>query len=142
MVDIAAAPFALRDARLIIEPGAGEEREFSSSVSHVLFDPRVEWIEDSKFARPERTYIMGRTEWWLALEYPQDWGEASSLSLFLALHAGETRDLLFVPSETLATHQVRATVVLAPGPIGGDAGPMLTGVVAMPLRRAPIFEER
>ncbi|GAB2474390.1 hypothetical protein [Xylanimonas ulmi] len=142
MADTLAAPFALRDARLIVGPGTGEEREFSSSVSHVMFEPRVAWAPAVGLNDVGGNYAVERVEWWLALEYPQDWAEAASLSLFLATHAGQKREMLFVPSQRFATHQVRTTVVLAPGPIGGDAGPLLTGIVAMPVVGWPDVEER
>jgi hypothetical protein len=143
VADTVAAPFALRDARFIISPGTEEEREFSSSVSHALFDPRVTWQTYREYDdAPGLAGASSVVDWWLAIEYPQDWASASSLSLFLAAHAGQERDVLFVPSEALSTHQVRATVILAPGPIGGDAGPVLTGIVAMPVLGEPQLEER
>lgn len=137
---IEAVPFSLRDAKFVIEAGTAGERDYSGTVSHVLFAPDVRWVDTTVYGAGPSSAITS-VAWTLALEYPQDWRDASSLSLYLASHVGQERDVVFTPTSHLATHQVRARVVLAPGPIGGDAGPMLTGIVVMGVQDKPHIEE-
>ena len=138
---IEAAPFSLQDAQFIIGAGTGSATDYTGSVSHVMFSPEVEWVQDAPEGKPGYRWAMGRVSWAMALEYPQDWVDASSLSLYLALHAGEERDVLFLPKAAGGTHQVRANLTLAPGPIGGQAGVLQTGIVVMMVNGKPIIEE-
>lgn len=137
---IEAAPFSLQDAQFIIGAGTGSATDYTGSVSHVMFAPAP---EVATFGLHAGTYIhrLQSTVWSLALEYPQDWAEATSLSLYLALHAGERRDVLFLPRTEGGTRQVRANVTLVPGPIGGQAGVLQTGIVVMGVNGNPIIEE-
>ncbi|MDF9877464.1 hypothetical protein [Cellulosimicrobium cellulans] len=142
---IEAAPFSLQDAQFIIGAGTGSATDYTGSVSHVMFAPSdIEWLDNTSMAdamNGTRSWVMGLVAWSLAIEYPQDWVEASSLSLYLALHAGEKRDVLFLPKAAGGTHQVRANVILAPGPIGGQAGVLQTGIVVMMVNGRPTIEE-
>lgn len=141
---IEAAPFSLRDAQFIIGAGTGSATDYTGSVSHVMFAPEVRFASELTYAPgggSQWEHGLLPPRWDLAIEYPQDWAEASSLSLYLALHAGERRDVLFLPKTVGGTHQVRANVTLAPGPIGGQAGPLLTGIVVMGVNGDPIIEE-
>ncbi len=139
MTAIPVTPLSLRDATFVVLD-AGGERDYSSSVSQVLFQPAPAWIPWPSMDKrvPEQT--LGQVEWTLALEYPQDWVEASSLSLYLLLHAGEQRDVLFVP-RTSDLVRVSANITLAPGPIGGQAGVLLTGIAVMGVNDTPVVEE-
>ncbi|GAA4831603.1 hypothetical protein GCM10023221_04270 [Luteimicrobium xylanilyticum] len=139
MTAIPVTPLSLRDATFVVLD-AGGERDYSSSVSQVLFQPTPTWFQSRSLEQRVPEQILGPVEWTLALEYPQDWAEATSLSLYLLLHAGEQRDVLFVPRTTDLV-QVAANVTLAPGPIGGQAGVLLTGIAVMGVNDVPVVEE-
>lgn len=137
MTDIAAAPFSLKDAVFVIEAAEdNNEREYTGTVGHVLFAPDVQTVTESyAFSSGVADTFPVGISWTLALEYPQDWSDASALSLYLALHAGQARTVRFEPKAGGLT--VRARVTLVPGPIGGQAGPILTGIVVMGLHGQP-----
>lgn len=128
---------SLREATFHVAGGDGG-RDFTSTVSHVLFAPNPVVLRERSLGGDVQNALVD-VEWTLALEYPQDWSEASSLSLFLALHGGEQRDVTFTPKT--GSRAISANVTLVPGPIGGQADAVLTGIVVMGINGAPVIED-
>lgn len=73
--------------------------------------------------------LLGTETWTLDVEYYQDWTEAG-ISTFLHDHRGQTVDFELGPTQDDG-RVAKGTTVVKGGPMGGTAGDLATGSVAM-----------
>jgi len=79
--------------------------------------------------------IAGTTDWILNLGYPQDFAAAGSLANKLLNSAGTVVVVDLYPKAGGPGY--RASVLLKPGPIGGDVDALLAGTVALEVQGQP-----
>lgn len=112
-----ARPYALKAARFNIDAD-----EFTAAVSQVQFDPSVprsEW----RGIGGTTLVNQGVATWTATIGFAQDLDPAGLLR-YLHENEGQTVPVEFIPLEAGPT--ITAEVVLAPGSIGGSAGPDTT----------------
>jgi hypothetical protein len=73
--------------------------------------------------------LLGTETWTLDVEYYQDWTE-TGISSFFHDHRGEEADFVLGPAQT-GGRVAKGTVIIKGGPLGGTAGDVATGTVAM-----------
>lgn len=130
MAVIGIDPIVLRDASLTI--GADS---YESNVSGVTFTPSSSVVSWSGLT-PEDTYSFpGVTTWTCDLEYAQDWTTADSLSRYLHENEGEAVTAVFEPKN--GDPAVTATIVIAPGAIGGTVNTVAVGSVSLGVNGKP-----
>jgi hypothetical protein len=85
------------------------------------------------------TTVPGKSSWFAAFDYLQDWGATDSLSQLLFDHDGEALDFTFRPDvDTVPT--VKGTLYARAGAFGGGAGEVWQSSGRCPLIAAPTFE--
>lgn len=137
MAQIATTPIVLKDVLLVI----GTDN-YETAVSEVVFTPtssQVSW----QGLTPASTFVDQTTPTWTCkLTYAQDWVTANSLAQYLLANAGAQKTLVFKPQGSAAGKPIiTATVIIAPGPIGGavntvQVGTVTLGVVGTPAKTA------
>lgn len=137
MATIAVAPFVLKDVLLVI----GTDN-YETNVAEVVFMPtssQVAW----QGLTPASTFVDQTTPTWTCkLTYAQDWVTANSLAQYLLANAGVTKTVVLKPQGASAGKPIiTATVIIAPGPIGGavntvQVGTVTLGVVGTPVKTA------
>lgn len=137
MATIAVAPFVLKDVLLVI----GTDN-YETNVAEVVFTPtssQVAW----QGLTPASTFVDQTIPTWTCkLTYAQDWVTTNSLAQYLLTNAGATKTVVFKPQgATTGKPIITATVIIAPGPIGGavntvQVGTVTLGVVGTPVKTA------
>lgn len=135
MTVIAVSPFVLKDATLKIATD-----NYEAHVSQVEFVPTVAQVT-WKGLTPSSVFTdSGAPTWVCTLAYAQDWDTTNSLSQYLMDHAGERVVAVFGPTGATTGDAIfTATVIIAPGNIGGTVdgvavGTVNLGVVGVPVR--------
>jgi hypothetical protein len=129
---IAVSPFVLKDVTLKIDSD-----NYEAHVSQVEFVPTTN-IVTWKGLTPSSVFSdSGAPTWVCTLAYAQDWETVDSLSQYLMDHAGERVEAVFEP--VAGGTGFNATVIIAPGNIGGTVdgvavGTVSLGVVGVPTR--------
>lgn len=134
MAAIAVAPVVLKD--VIFQVGTDS---YEAHVSSVKFDPQtspVTW----KGLTPTAVFSdAGSAVWTCTIAFAQDWLTANSLSQYLLANAGTQKTVIFKPQGTTTGKPIfTATLVIVPGPIGGDVDAVMTGSVTMGVVGAPV----
>lgn len=128
MAVIAVQPIILRDCKLTITSEA-TVYEFEQHVSQVQFDPSSS-VQTWKGLTPAAVFSAGTSSTWAAtLALAQDWETPNSLSRFLFDHEGEKLDCHFEPASGGAGWD--ATLIIAPGSIGGAVDAFATSTVTL-----------
>lgn len=128
MAVIAVQPIILRDCKLTITASA-TTYEFEEHVSQVQFDPSTS-VQTWKGLSPAAVFSAGTSATWTAtLAYAQDWETTNSLSRFLFDHEGEKLACHFEPANGGAGWD--ATLIIAPGSIGGTVDAYATATVTL-----------
>jgi hypothetical protein len=107
---------------------------FEASVSKAVFTPTVT-VSKFKGINGATTRSATAPEWTLALEYPQDFATATSLSNLLLSGTGTSVIADLYP--VVGGPGYRATVLLVPGDIGGAVDATATGSVTLEVSGQP-----
>lgn len=108
---------------------------YEKAISSVAFTPSS-GVVTFQGGIPSATFTYPKpTSWTCDLEYAQDWDTADSLSNFLHAHEGETLAVTFYPINGGAS--ITATIVIAPGAIGGNIGAVGTAKVSLGVSGKP-----
>lgn len=129
MAVIGVVPIQMKDATLMI---AGDD--FTAAVSSVTFTPSPQWILAQDIFGRRRRAVLASVSWSCRVSLLQD-GSATSLHRYLLAHAGESKVVVFTPEAGGVAYM--ATVVLAPGNIGGTAADLLQADVDLPVTDGP-----
>lgn len=128
MAVIAVSPIILRDCKLTITASA-TDYEFEKHVSQAQFDPSTS-VQTWKGLNPDAVFSAGTAATWTCtLAYAQDWETTNSLSKFLYDHEGEKLQCHFEPKTGGAGWD--ATLIIAPGSIGGTVDAFATASVTL-----------
>lgn len=134
MATIAVAPFVLKDALLTIATD-----NYEKHVSGVLFTPQtspVTWqglTPDSAFSDASNPI------WTCQMDYAQDWTTTNSLAQYLLANAGQQKVAVFKPQgATTGKPIITATLIIVPGPIGGQVNTVQVGTVTMGVVGQPV----
>jgi len=134
MANIAVAPIILNDCVLSVGTDS-----YEAHVSQVQFDPSssvVRW----KGMTPTSKHTFGTSsEWTCTLSYAQDWATANSLSSYLLANEGKTIAVKFKPKKpaTGTAPTVSASLIIAPGSIGGQVDQVATATVTLGVTGTP-----
>lgn len=123
-------PIVLKDSELTID-----SEDFAAQVSGVTFTPTtasVSW----QGLKPASSFTDQSAATWAAeLAYAQDWHDADALSRFLHEHEGQSLEAVFTPKTGEET--VTATIIIAPGTIGGQVNTFMTSTVTLGVSGKP-----
>ncbi|HEY9494605.1 MAG TPA: hypothetical protein VIR15_07115 [Intrasporangium sp.] len=134
MPAIASAPFVLKDAVLTVDVD-----DYEKHVSSVTFTPAMSVVTWTPISPSGVFSDSTSPSWTCAVEYAQDWTTADSLSQYLMDNAGQTKTVIFKPlGATTGDPTFTATVIIAPGPIGGAVNTVQTGTVTMGVVGEPV----
>lgn len=134
MAAIAVQPIILNDVVLSIGSDS-----YEAHVSTVRFDPTsnvVRW----KGMTPTSVHAFPTTsEWSCTLTYAQDWQTTNSLSAYLLANEGKSIVVTFKPKKPASgtSPTVTATILIAPGSIGGDLDTVATATVTLGVSGKP-----
>lgn len=132
MATIAVQPIILNDVLLSIAAD-----NYEAHVSEVSFAPSsstVTW----KGLTPSAVFNFGTTSTWTCtLAYAQDWSTTNSLSRYLFEHEGESVEMTFTPKAGSGAPTWTATVIVAPGSIGGAVDTVATASVTLGVQGKP-----
>lgn len=134
MATIATTPFVLVDA--IMTVGTDDYQTAISSVQFVPASATVTW----QGLTPASAFT-GQTSatWTCKLKYAQDWKTTNSLAQYLLANAGTTKTAVFKPQGvTTGSPIITATLMIVPGPIGGDVNTVQVGEVTLGVVGAPV----
>lgn len=124
----AVQPIILRDCKLTITKAA-DTYVFENHVSQVQFDPSSS-VQTWKGLTPAAVFSAGTSSTWAAiLAYAQDWETPNSLARFLYDNEGEKLDCHFEPKSGASGWD--ATLIIAPGSIGGTVDAFATATVTL-----------
>lgn len=84
------------------------------------------------------TTVPGKSSWFAAFDYLQDWGSTDSLSQLLFDNDGEALDFTFRP-DVAGVPTVNGTLYARAGAFGGAAGEVWQSSGRCPLVAAPTF---
>lgn len=133
MANIGIQPFILRDVLFTVASD-----NYEAHVSQVQFDPAssvVNW----KGLTPTAVFSFGTSATWTStLSYAQDWSTAASLSRYLFEHEGEEVTVVFEPVK--GGPSVTATIIVAPGSIGGPVDTVGVATVTVGVQGKPTLE--
>lgn len=137
MAIVATTPFVLVDAVMTV----GTD-DYQSAISQVLFEPAVSTVTWQGIT-PTASFTAPTTPTWTCkLSYAQDWKTANSLAQYLLTNAGLSKVVVFKPQgATTGSPIFTATLIIVPGPIGGEVntvqvGEVTCGVIGVPVKTA------
>lgn len=133
MAAINVQPIILNDCLMTVGTDS-----YEAALSKVQFDPSssvVRW----KGLTPASRHAFGTTaDWSCTLEYAQDWSTANSLSQYLMANQGKPIVVKFTPKKGATPGAViTATIIVAPGSIGGSVDAVATASVTVGVQGEP-----
>ena len=134
---IATTPFVLVDAVMTV----GTD-DYQTSISSVLFEPTSSTITWQGLTPASAFSGVGSPSWTCKIAYAQDWKTANSLAQYLLTNSGQNKVAVFKPQgSTTGAPIFTATLMIVPGPIGGDVNTVQVaevtlGVVGVPVKTA------
>lgn len=135
MATIALEPIILTDVILVV----GTDN-YEAHVSKVQFNPTTPLVKWKGLTPTSQYSFPGTSDWTLTLEYAQDWKTANALSQYLLANAGQSKSVTFKPKKPTTTGPTwTATVIMAPGPIGGAVDTVPTGAVTLGVVGVPVL---
>lgn len=134
MAAIAVAPFVLKD--VIFSVGTDSYEQGVSSVQFVPSTSTVTW----QGLTPASTFTdQTSPTWTCTIAYAQDWTTTNSLAQYLLTNAGQQKAVVFKPQGTATGKpSFAATLIIAPGPIGGDVNTVQVGSVTLGVVGTPV----
>lgn len=134
MAQIAVAPFVLKD--VILQIGTDTYEMHCSSAQFVPSTSVVTW----QGLTPAAAFSDTTTpSWTCVLNYAQDWETTNSLAQYLLANQNTEKVAVFKPrGATTGKPVFTATLLIAPGPIGGDVNTVQTGTVTLGVKGAPV----
>lgn len=131
MAQIAVSPFIMRDC--VFSVAADSYEAHLSAVEFVPTSSIVNW----KGLTPDAVFGFGSNATWVCnLTYAQDWATVNSLSRYLYDNEGSEIEVSFEPvSGGPAT---TATVIVAPGSIGGAVDSVAVATVSLGVKGKPV----
>lgn len=134
MAQIAIVPFVLKDILLTI----GTDN-YETNVSTVHFVPNVSAVTWQGLTPASSFSDVTNPTWTCELAYAQDWKTVNSLSQYLLTNAGQSKVAVFKPKGAGSGEAIfTATLIIAPGEIGGDVNTVQTGSVTLGVIGAPV----
>ncbi|PTT22614.1 hypothetical protein DBR36_01520 [Microbacterium sp. HMWF026] len=112
---------------------------YEAAVSKVQFDPTssiVKW----KGLTPASVFNFSTSaDWTVTLEFAQDWSTPNSLGQYLLANAGKQVTVTFKPQKpaTGTSPTWTATVIIAPGAIGGSVDTVASASVTLAVVGVP-----
>lgn len=132
MAQIGVAPIILKNVLFSVEGDSYEKHV--SAVEFVPSPSTVTW----KGLTPSAVFTFGTTATWECnLTYAQDWETTDSLSRYLFENEGEEIDVIFEPVNGGAGFS--ATLIVAPGSIGGAVDSVLSATVTLGVKGKPAY---
>jgi hypothetical protein len=133
MATIDVQPIYLKDVLLTVASD-----EYSKHVSSVALTPSTSSATWKGLA-PDAVYSNIGTATWVAdLTFAQDWNTADSLSAYLFENEGEEVTLTFEPINGVSGTWT-ATVIIAPGAVGGAVDSFAEATVSLPIQGRPSY---
>jgi hypothetical protein len=133
MAEIAVVPFVMGNAVLTFTTDS-----YSAHVSSAVFTPQDNAPVTWKGLTPTAVFSSGiNAVWTLDLEFAQDWATTNSLSKRLLSSEGVAQTVTLQPICGGAT--ITATVILAPGAMGGTVDEYATATVSLGVRGKPVL---
>lgn len=133
MAQIAVNPFIMKDCTLTVAADSYEAHV--SAVELVPSSSTVNW----KGLTPAAVFSFGTNATWVAnLSFAQDWATANSLSRYLFENEGEEIEAVFEP--VAGGPSVTATLLIAPGSIGGAVDSVAVSTVSLGVKGKPALE--
>lgn len=134
MASIAVAPFVLKDALFTVGTDSYEQH-----VSSVTFTPATSPVTWQGLTPAAAFSDAGNPIWTCTLSFAQDWTTTNSLSQYLLTNAGTQKVVVFKPlGATTGKPIFTATLLLVPGPIGGDVNTVQVASVTCGVVGAPV----
>ena len=133
MADISVNPLYLKDAVITVDGDTYEK-----AVSSVKFTPSTT-TATYKGLTPEAVYTeSGSATWVVDIAYVQDWDGADSFSAYLFNNEGSQVTMTFKP-QALSGGTFSATVIIAPGSVGGAVDSFGTSTVSLGVQGKPTY---
>lgn len=134
MATITSAPYVLKDAVLTIDSD-----DYEAHVSSVTLTPSTSTVTWQGITPAASFTDTTSPSWTCALAYAQDWTTTDSLAQYLLENAGERKTMVFQPvGATAGDPTFTATVIIAPGPIGGAVNTVQVGTVTLGVVGEPV----
>lgn len=134
MPQIAVAPFVLKDAVMSIGTDSYEKH-----LSSVQFLPDMQVVTWQGITPAAAFSDATSPVWSCVLGFAQDWETTNSLSQYLLTNAGQQKSAVFQPKgAVVGSPKFTATIIIAPGPIGGDVNTVQVGTVTLGVVGAPV----
>jgi len=131
MAQIAVSPIILKNVLFQVDLDSYEKHV--SSVEFVPSASTVTW----KGLTPASVFTFGSTATWQCnVSFAQDWETDDSLSLYLFENEGEEIDVVFEPVNGGAGFS--ATLIVAPGSIGGAVDSVAVSTVTLGVKGKPV----
>lgn len=133
MATVAPVPFILNNCTVKI--GADN---YEAAVSTAEFMPNSS-IVNWKGLTPTAIFSFATTATWLCnLVFAQDWKTAASLSNYLHANEGTSVAAEFIPKVGSGEKKVTATLIIAPGSIGGAVDNVAVSSVTLGVSGKPV----
>lgn len=133
MAQIAVNPFLMRDCLFSVATDSYEKHV--SAVEFVPSSSVVNW----KGLTPAAVFSFGTPATWTCnLSFAQDWATANSLSRYLFEHEGDEIAVVFEP--VAGGPSITATLIVAPGSIGGAVDAVAVATVTLGCKAKPVLE--
>lgn len=134
MATINSAPFVLKDSVLTVDAD-----DYEAHVSSVTFTPATSTVTWQGITPSASFTDTTSPSWTCALAYAQDWTTPNSLSQYLLDNVGERVTMVFQPQGAMTGDPMfTATVIVAPGPIGGAVNTVQVGTVTLGVVGTPV----
>ncbi len=131
MGTIGIAPFVLKDVLFTVDAD-----DYQAGCSQVQFDPASS-TSTWQGLTPTATFTDASTATWTCtVAYAQDWETPDSLAQYLHAHEGESVDVVFKPKSGSGP-SFEATVIIAPGTIGGTVNQWTVATVTLGVSGKP-----
>lgn len=133
MATIAVAPFVLKD--VVFTVGTDD---YEKHVSTVRFAPQTS-VVTWKGLSPDATFTDTTAPTWTCeISYAQDWSTTNSFCQYILTEAGTEKSVIFRPKGTgTGLPSFAATLIIAPGEIGGDVDSVAVSSVTMGVVGSP-----
>lgn len=134
MAQIAVAPFVLKDVILTIGTDS-----YEMHCSTAAFNPSSSVLTWQGLTPAAAFSDTTTPSWTCTLNYAQDWETANSLAQYLLANQNTSKVAVFKPrGATTGKPIFTATILIAPGPIGGDVNTVQVGTVTLGVSGAPV----
>ena len=134
MAVIAVSPYVLKDAVFTVATDS-----YENHVSGVTFTPATTPVTWQGLTPASAFSDASSPVWTCVVSYAQDWKTTNSLAQYLLANAGLQKVVVFKPlGATTGQPIFTATLIIAPGPIGGDVNTVQVGSVTMGVVGAPV----